>query len=124
MDLTTPNRMARPAQSKRLGGAHSGTGSFVIGKPQNHSRPQREDADEEARDNRNFHDILLGLIIDLTMASSESIDLGSPICHGIDITRACLGQQVVWREPLVESGIHSLVINSCSACYIVRRFHV
>ena len=54
--------------------------SFVIGKPQDHSRPQREDADEEARDNCNFHDNLLGLMTDLTMVSSESVDLGSPNC--------------------------------------------
>ena len=33
--------------------------SCVIWEPQNQSRPQREDADEEPRDKRNFHDSLL-----------------------------------------------------------------
>jgi hypothetical protein len=34
--------------------------SSVIWKPQNQSRPQREDADEDSRDKGNFHDTLLG----------------------------------------------------------------
>jgi hypothetical protein len=33
--------------------------SSVIWKPQNQSRPQREDADEESRNKCNFHDNLL-----------------------------------------------------------------
>ena len=36
----------------------------------------------------------------LTTVSSESVDLGSATRGYIDTTRACLGQLVVWREPL------------------------
>jgi hypothetical protein len=57
-DYTQKNGVT-PSLVRKWGVAHSGMPSSVIGKPQNHSRPQREYADEEARDKCNFHDILL-----------------------------------------------------------------
>ena len=53
------------------------------------------------------------------MVYSESVDLGSAIAAGIDTTRACLDQLVVWRELLL--GPHSLVIDGW--CYFLRKEH-
>ena len=48
-------------------------------------------------------------MVDSTMASSESVDLGGAIYRGIDTTSACLGQLVLWWEPLLGGANHSLV---------------